>query len=241
MRDTTDTVERPTIGISANDEESAAAYADAVSRSGGYAYVVDSERHTSPEGDLSGVGGLLMGGVEKRPGEADDGPQGVILKAAVEADMPVLCICQGMQVLNRAMGGGLARNVQGHGPSAQQGEQDGEQVSAYHRIYISPGSKLAAIVGSGGIVRVNSRHDQGVRDAWKSSLLMASAYSLDDGIIEALESPDHRWVIGVQFHPERRKELPPHFDRLFQSLVERGKEYMEASMRRQTASGDGII
>ena len=237
MRDTTDTVERPTIGISANDEESAAAYADAVFRSGGCAYRVGSERHTSPEGELSGVDGLLVGGVEIRPAEADDGAQAVLLKAAVEADMPVLCICQGMQVLNRAMGGGLARNMEGHGSY----EQDGEQVSIYHRIYISPGSKLAAIVGSGGIVRVNSRHDVGLRDARKSPLLMASAYSLDDGVIEALESPDHRWVIGVQFHPERRRELPPHFERLFQSLVERGKEYTEASMGRQTASGDGII
>ena len=232
MRHTTDTAERPVIGISASDEESAAAYADAVSRSGGYARVVGSRRHTSPERDLSGVSGLLLGGVEIRPDETDDSVQAGILKAAVEADMPVLCICRGMQVLNTAMGGGVPRVYQGHGTP----EQDGEQASAYHRIYISPGSKLAAIVGSGGIVRVNSRHERGVRDSRKSALLMASAYSLDDGVIEALESPDHRWVIGVQFHPERRKELPPHFDRLFQSLVERGKEYTEAGMRPQTAS-----
>ena len=232
MPDTTDAVERPTIGISANDEESASGYADAVSRSGGHAYVVRSEPHTSPEGELSSVSGLLVGGVEKHPPQADDGRQAVLLRAAVAADMPVLCIHDGMQALNRALGGGSARLIQDHGSH----EQDGEQASSYHRIYISPGSKLAAIVGSGGIVRVNSRHDEGVRDAQKSRLLMASAYSLDDGIIEALESPDHRWVIGVQFQPERRKELPPHFERLFQSFVERGKEYTEASMGRQTAS-----
>ena len=198
--------------------------------------MVGPERHTSPEGALSGIGGLLMGGVELRSDEGDDGAQAGILKAALEADMPVLCICRGMQLLNTIVGGALPREIQGHGSLVSDGEQDSEQESTYHRIYISPGSKLAAIVGSGGIVRVNSRHDGGFRDAQKSSLLMASAYSLDDGVIEALESPDHRWVIGVQFHPERRKELPPHFDRLFQSLVERGKEYTEASMRRQTAT-----
>ena len=73
-------------------------------------------------------------------------------------------------------------------------------------------------------MRVNSRHPEGLKEAGKSRLLVASAYSLEDGIIEAVESPMHRWVIGVQFHPERRLELPPHFDRLFQSLVERAKE-----------------
>ena len=63
-------------------------------------------------------------------------------------------------------------------------------------------------------------------------MLMASAYSLEDGVIEALESPNHRWVIGVQFHPERRMELPPHFDRLFQSLVERAEERLFTTQKR---------
>ena len=79
------------------------------------------------------------------------------------------------------------------------------------------------MVGSGGFVRVNSRHSNGIREAQKSSWLLASAYSLEDGIIEALESSRHRWVIGVQFRPERRMEVPPHFDRLFQSLLERAR------------------
>ena len=59
---------------------------------------------------------------------------------------------------------------------------------------------------------------------------MASAYSLEDGVIEALESPEHRWVVGVQFRPERRGELPPHFDRLFQSLVDRAQERINAAI-----------
>ena len=98
-------------------------------------------------------------------------------------------------------------------------------VSSYHRIFISPGSKLAAVVGSGGFVRVNSRHELGQGDSRRSPRLLASAYSLEDGVIEALESPEHRWVIGVQFQPELRGEVPPHFDRLFQSLIERAEEY----------------
>ena len=148
-----------------------------------------------------------------------------LIEAALEADLPLLCVSLGMQVLNGAMGGKPARSVSEHSPC----QQDGQKVSAYHRIFISPGSKLASVVGSGGFVRVNSRHHTGLVDAQRSPLLIASAYSLEDGIIEALESPDHRWVLGVQFHPERRNELPPHFGRLFQSLVERAEEHLSAS------------
>ena len=75
----------------------------------------------------------------------------------------------------------------------------------------------------GGFVRVNSRHTFGVREAQKAPGLLATAYSLEDGVIEALESPEHEWVIGVQFEPERRGELPPHFDRLFDRLVGRAR------------------
>ena len=99
--------------------------------------------------------------------------------------------------------------------------QGDEVQSSYHRIFIAPGSKLAATVGSGGFVRVNSRHRRGVTEAQRSPSLMASAYSLEDGVIEALEVPHHRWVVGVQFQPERRGELPPHFDRLFEALVDK--------------------
>ena len=166
------------------------------------------------EDSLAHMGGLVVCGAATTQ----------LLKPALEADMPVLCISQGMQALNVALGGTPAQRVAGHGPV----EEDGDPVSSYHRIFISPGSKLAAVVGSGGFVRVNSRHHLGVREAQKAPLLMASAYSLEDGVIEALESPDHRWVIGVQFHPERRKELPPHFDRLFVSLTERAQEYVSA-------------
>ena len=131
----------------------------------------------------------------------------------------MLCIGSGLHALNLAAGGGPARPMEGH---AESGGPEPE--SLYHRIFISPGSKLAAVVGSGGFVRVNSRHPTGLREADKARTLTASAYGLDDGVIEALESVDDRWTIGVQFHPERRGELPPHFDRLFQSLVERARD-----------------
>ena len=148
-----------------------------------------------------------------------------MLRCALDDDLPVYTVGDGMHLLNTAFGGKPAQAVQEHNEVAE----DGGAASAYHHIYIAPGSRLAAVVGSGGFVRVNSRHHTGIREAQKSPLLLASAYSLEDGVIEALESSRHRWVIGVQFRPERRMEVPPHFDRLFQSLLERAMERMNSA------------
>ena len=94
-----------------------------------------------------------------------------------------------------------------------------------HPIYLSPGSKLAAMLGTGGFFRVNSLHHQGLREAQKSPRLLASAYSLEDVVIEGLESPKHSWVVGVQFRPERQDEVPTVFKNLFRAFVERAEGY----------------
>ena len=223
----------PVIGIAAATEAKAEPCAAVVERSGGVPLTILPDDALAPAKALQRLGGLLVSGgadaaVVESGGEAgQDAAVVQLLKAALDDDMPVLGIGSGMQMLNVALGGSVIQNVAGHGPSPQ----DGEDVSSYHRVYIAPGSKLAAIVGSGGFVRVNSRHRDGVTEGHKSPLLLASAYSLDDGVIEALESPGHDWVIGVQFHPERRLEIPPHFDRLFQGLVERAGRRLDASDR----------
>ena len=186
---------------------------------------------------------LLTGGPDvdpRRYGQAHDPQAGLqfsprrdrwemtLLKAALERDMPVLAICRGMQLLNVAFGGRLIQDVPGHRMQAQNGRRE----SAFHRVYISPGSRLAAILGSGGFVRVNSQHHQGLREAQKARTLMASSYSLEDGLIEALESPRHDWVIGVQWHNEIEEEMPKGFGNLFQSLIERAERYVSGEKVR---------
>ena len=231
--------QKPAVGIIASDTGAAALCAHIIERSGGRPKAIVSRDDVPADDPLSALGALVIAGspdvqslvsgdAQACPGERDSrgSLEQALLAAALEADLPTLCVGRGMHALNFALGGTPAQDVPGHGSHLDVGEH----VSAYHRMYISPGSKLAAIVGSGGFVRVNSRHRQGLREAQKSRLLMASAYSLDDGIIEALESPDHRWVVGVQFQPERRGELPPHFDRLFQSLVDRAVERTNAAI-----------
>ena len=233
--------DRPIIAVTSNTVEYAGESASGVERAGGDPWVVLPEHGFTPADVLDRAAALVLSsgedvhpaqyGETPRPSEAlelneqRDEMEIALARGALDADMPIFGIGRGMQVLNVVLGGKLKRSVAGHA-----GEVAGAAArkSAFHRIYISPGSKLAAVVGSGGFVRVNSAHRQGVREAQKTSALLASAYSIEDGVIEALESPTHRWVIGVQFRPERRMQVPPHFDRLFQSLVERAAERLMA-------------
>ena len=148
-----------------------------------------------------------------------------LLHHALEHDMPVLAICRGMQVLNVACGGQLIQDLPGHRnqPTANPQPSPAEPMS--HQIYLSPGSKAAAVIGMAGFFKVNSLHHQGLYEAQRSPRLMTTAYAVDDGLIEGLESPDHSWVIGLQCHPERQKEVPGIFANLFAAFQERAETY----------------
>ena len=235
--------DRPLVAVTAGRVDShLQKYVDAVERSGGEPWVLTPDAGVTPSEVVRRAGALVLtGGEDIEPRQYGEQPSSDIdympfdsardemelsvTRAALDDDLPIYGICRGMQLLNVAMGGRLVQHLDDHSGTEL---EDNEWEASYHHIYISPGSKLAAVVGSGGFVRVNSLHHQGVREAQKSPHLLASAYSLEDGLIEALESPRHRWVIAVQFHPERRMEVPPHFDRLFQSLVERAEERLAA-------------
>ena len=232
--------DRPLIAVTASDAaDDTAPFLDAVERAGAEPWPVRPDYALTPDEILARAGALVVSdGPDVNPAlygqrtnpeikpaihdDARDEMETALVRAALDADLPIYGIGRGMHILNIALGGRLLQSVEGHHPPAQ--PENGDPKPAYHHIYISPGSKLAAVVGSGGFVRVNSRHRAGMREAQKSPYLLASAYSLEDGMIESLESPNHRWAIAVQFSPQRRMEIPPHFDRLFQSLAERAAE-----------------
>jgi putative glutamine amidotransferase len=189
---------------------------------------------------MEGVGGLLLpGGPDVDPilyGCSPDPDAGLkvcrplddldlqLLGYALEQDMPVLVICRGMQVLNVAFGGQLIQDLPGH----RMEQQDGRWVPQRHQIFLSPGAKAAAVIGTAGFFRVNSLHHQGLREAQRSPRLMATAYDVEDGLVEGLESPEHSWVIGLQCHPERQDEVPRVFANLFTAFGERAEAH-EAS------------
>ncbi|PKB73548.1 MAG: hypothetical protein BZY75_01305 [SAR202 cluster bacterium Io17-Chloro-G7] len=189
---------------------------------------------------MEGVGGLLLpGGPDVDPvlyGEPPDPTADLevcrplddldlrVLNYALGRDMPVFAICRGMQMLNVAFGGKLIQDLPDHRAVLK----EGSWVSETHLTFLSPGSKAAAVIGMAGFFRVNSRHHQGLREAQRSPRLMTTAYGVDDGLVEGLESPEHSWVIGLQCHPERQEEVPRLFANLFTSFGERAAAYAEA-------------
>jgi len=146
------------------------------------------------------------------------------LGRALELDMPILAICRGMQLLNVAFGGSLIQDLPNHRAEMVNGYRE----SADHQIYVAPGAKAAAIIGMAGIFKVNSRHHQGLTEAQRAPRLMTTAYSVEDGLVEGLESPEHSWVIGLQCHPERSEEVPKLFSNLFAGLHERAEAFEAA-------------
>ena len=226
---------RPVIGITESREEPAALYAQAVEAAGGDVRVLDLGEPIDPELALPSIDGLLLtGGADVDPafyGEEIDPEANVrikrgrdpneipLIKAALERDMPVFAICRGMQALNVAMGGKLVQHIPGHST----GRPD---ESTRHEVFVPPGSRLTGMIGVGGFMKVNSMHHQGMTMREKAPGLLVSAYSMGDGILEALDSPrdSHRWVVGVQWHPERKDEVPRHFEKLFTCFVDAARE-----------------
>lgn len=216
-------------------------YMRAVQRAGGVPVVIpplDNGQADELVGRLGGV--LLSGGPDIDPTLYRDeahpelGPtwrqldelELELARRADELDLPIFGICRGAQTLNVARGGSLHQHLpalEGHHESHRQAES-GETVS--HWVEIEPDSKLAAIVGERRL-QVNSFHHQGVRELGER--LRVSACSTD-GVIEAVEDPDKRFVIGVQWHAEYLVERP-HEHALFRAFVEAAGEFEQSSQR----------
>ena len=230
-----------TVAITSVSDRNARRYVDAMREAGAQTRVLLPELHGSEavEELMRGVGGLLLsGGPDVHPeryGQAADPEAGLklapdldalefgVLEHALGRDMPVLAICRGMQLLNVAFGGRLLQDLEGH-RSHDDGPDD-EPLT--HQIYVAPGAKSAAIIGSAGFFRVNSYHHQGLMEAQRAPRLMSTAYSVEDGLVEGLESPEHSWVIGLQCHPERKEEVPRSFVNLFAGLHDRAERFAE--------------
>ncbi len=130
-----------------------------------------------------------------------------LVTAAMDADLPVLAICRGSQVLNVAAGGRLLQNIESSNHRADYKTEG--YPSRWHDIRLEPGSRLHDLFGADEI-QVNSRHHQGVLTEMVAPGMRAVGMS-PDGIVEAHESTSHGWVVGVQWHPERPEAEHPHF------------------------------
>ena len=163
---------------------------------------------------LDRVSGLmLMGGTDvsparygepphpeaEDPDEARDEQESTLIKQALDCDLPILAICRGMQMLNVQHGGTLVQHLE---TVERHRQQPKDRSLNAHAIDIIPGTELARIAGSELRLAVNSRHHQSI--ARLGAGLVVAARDPQDQVIEAIERPRKRFVIGVQWHPENQ-------------------------------------
>jgi putative glutamine amidotransferase len=148
---------------------------------------------------------------------ARDRTELTLARWAFADDLPTLGICRGQQLLNVALGGSLYQDLR-HQEVTTVGHSDADgraRNALIHRVRLEPGSRLAQLIDETSI-EVNSLHHQAVKVV--AGPLRVTGTS-DDGVIEALEAMDRRFVIAVQWHPEEIDEIP-WVRRLFQGFAQ---------------------
>lgn len=133
---------------------------------------------------------------------ARDGYEIALVRAALAADLPVLAICRGLQVMNVAAGGSLIQDIPSQVGNAVPHQVAEPKDAIAHDVSLSPESRLEQLMGHaavGGRLPVNSRHHQAVGRVAGGFAVTSRA---PDGVIEALELPHARFCLGVQWHPE---------------------------------------
>ncbi|MGX6447182.1 gamma-glutamyl-gamma-aminobutyrate hydrolase family protein [Patulibacter sp. S7RM1-6] len=221
---------RPVIGITCAHEPIAhgaawnqpadfvpASYSAAVQRAGGRAVLlpVDPVDAEQPEDALRGLDGLLLtGGVdlapetygaERHPETAGDTPlrdacEIALARAAQDADLPLLGVCRGMQIVNAGAGGTLHQHLpEILGTDVHRRVAGTLDERNAHDVRLEPGS-LAARASGGETVSVRSHHHQAldaVAAGWR-----VTGRATDDDLAEAMERPDRTFCLAVQWHPE---------------------------------------
>jgi putative glutamine amidotransferase len=229
---------RPAIGVTIGYDDRRAGlhqlrqdYIRSVEGAGGLPLVLAPGRPEDAPALLDRVNALLLtGGGDLDPalyGEAPHPKLGRIFRErdefelalcreALRRDLPLLAICRGHQVLNVATGGTLIQDI----PSQVRGGADHdsrkERWERAHEVRIFNGTRLREILGRETIL-VNSFHHQAVARVGEG--LLVSARADKDGVVEAIEAPGRRLVLGVQWHPEAFWDRRDGFQPLFEALA----------------------
>ncbi len=134
----------------------------------------------------------------------------------LERDISMLAICRGCQVLNVVLGGTLVQDIPSQISDPIKHRQEAPRWFATHDITVQPASILGQIWGAMP-QRVNSFHHQSIRKVGQGLRITATA---PDGVIEAVESTQHRFVLGIQWHPELMIEHYPGARELFRHFIQ---------------------
>jgi putative glutamine amidotransferase len=203
-----------------------ASYLRAIEAAGGIPVILAP----GAEGAIEVVAGLVLtGGGDIDPALYGESPDDTVvgvsgqrdsleinaLKRADERGLPVLAICRGMQVLNVYRGGSLHQHIPDAFPEGLAHAVPTPRCGPAHDVRLDDSSRIAGICGA-GVLQVNSRHHQAVRSVGKGLVVTGCA---PDGVIEAVEVPGERFLVGVQWHPEDMVGQCASADALFAAFV----------------------
>jgi putative glutamine amidotransferase len=179
-------------------------------------------------GKLDGL--ILSGGPDLAPetygeapleglGELDPGLDRMELPAArmaFDRDLPLLGICRGIQTLNVSQGGTLYQDIPRQVEGAINHIPSVDKRALTQTVLVEKGSRLFRILGRQE-VRTNGKHHQAVKEIAPGFLVGARTA---DGVIEAIEHPGKRFVLGVQWHPEGTWKADRYAKKLFLALID---------------------
>lgn len=200
-------------------------YMESLARAGaGMRWVELSDPEQAVQDALTCDGLLLPGGGDMDPkfygqaripacGEPNllrDAAEPLLLRAFLAADKPVLGICRGIQIMNAVLGGDLYQDIK---PFEHLPHND--HWAKVHTVTVRRGTLLSRILGQDTVL-VNSQHHQAVDRVAPGFTLAALS---EDGIVEAIEKPDARFCLGVQWHPEWLSDADPAMQGLFDAFV----------------------
>lgn len=134
---------------------------------------------------------------------------------ALKQDKAILGICGGAQAINVCLGGSLYQDIAAQLPNANEHQQGARKESGGHHVRIHTGTRLRQIVKRNGI-EVNTTHHQAVKKTGKGLVVNATA---DDGLIEGIESSEHSFVLGLQWHPEVLSRTRIVHHRIFTTFI----------------------
>jgi putative glutamine amidotransferase len=214
-------------------------YEAAIQRAGAEFRLLDPMLDDAAEA-MRGIDGLLLtGGGDVDPALFGEEPHETyhaaepgrdeheiaLVRAALAADIPVLAICRGLQVLNVACGGTLVQDIPSAIAAAVTHQIDMPKNAAAHEVWLNRESRLASLMQErledGDTCMVNSRHHQAVATVADGFVVSGTA---PDGVIEAVEHPTAQFCLGVQWHPEnfwRTGEFRPLFEGFVQAAERR--------------------
>jgi putative glutamine amidotransferase len=143
-----------------------------------------------------------------------------LMKWALDDNKPILAICRGAQLLNVICGGSLYQDIDSevegasdHGASTA--KEDIEHIA--HHLTVDNDSIFGQIIEGSGIA-ANTHHHQAIKDIAPNLKITARA---EDGIIEGVEIPDAKFVLGIQCHPESLQNIEPKWNLVFGSFIQK--------------------